>query len=1648
MPGWRRYPTPARWDYEEEEKRDRDWPNQRANSVRGRSASPGARQEEGHGRSRSTDRWNGRYGRERARTPARPAEAMGARIRVTNFPYIYRPGGRPGNPRDVARAETARNLESTILAHGVLIGNDTVFIREPSHVYTVYTGEAYANLAYGMPAAGVQGALAAIRMIKMPKDDPGDDEGRLCVELSRKPLPPLVQEQPVREEWAEGPPSPARHRGREREHTPARYERSPSAERNARAGVGSAVARRRWSDDDLRDYQDNQAAIREAVNRKEGRLPQRTGEGEQRTRSPAPHIRLKVAIQREGESGLFEHEEYIDLEERARYEEEAMGEGVEFVMPVFCRDDLCQPGRVAQTVVAPILRPPHAGGAPWEAAEAGRRVSWDDQFEAQPLGTSDPSPGQAGRLLPPVSQHVNFQTALEPVGTKVQAQALLATGNMAVAAGKLRDGREEIRVYKGSRTSNLCVGPPNRARPTSEAVLKCVVVESEARATWTREVATVKIWMLDFDTTKGWGGLAAHAMRCFEGHLVGQGYLNVQTGSLVSFVGEPRPHIPNDTSLLNAWVMGRRESGHPPYCTGKCFGWLPVVAFLDDHTLIQLVRQVRKYGNPPRPAATGPIKQTVQREHGSAGTGESSEHCGGGAASSINEERAECAVEILSCQGCAQEYIMFLLPNAVLQPVVCPRCQVALMRPGPGAERWERKVKPAEMNVPLFIRDESWVLMESGAVNPVVLENQAGTCEADVAEVHATFCRILMKYLPQHHAEERPWGFASLMVLDLLHRVPANRRDMMVCQVKAWEARGPGKGEDPHAAFDRLLYALLQRGFEGHITRDTIAKLGQMTRAILYSGYLIHYGERRVVQRVQVQPGGHVGGERDAQQEGQREKELAPKANRKEEAQQAEWVTVGEAAGPVGDILEWGGVIRGTSLEDFHPWDAVECKLCRVRLRWEDWPKHEDEVGHQVERLRAGKWADHPATRIWEYHPGNLKDQPKLSGQAYQTKDEERIEAERFGEAGVPSWTLPENPVVTEMAAGARSDSLEEAQMQAAMLASVAEGAAGMAQGAEEQMAGGGQEVAAGGDGVQRDPVPQWQIQAVEQSRWVLEVESRQQRGLRVSKEDAELARAVRIALGDRRQEEVDEQREWRRREEDQREEVKGNMEELDREEHNKDPKEPQKEGRDRREADQTLDGEEVNEDEEGWAYYVNETEEKSNKGRPATPKIRSEPAEGCLSGIACRGFHRGRRCPCADCSNGKELKQEERGKTGDQGINRRAAEARDELEDGRPGMSGEAKRSTIKVEILEIREGQIATCEICGEVYKWPNPIPAYHCSKKMEVQTMYITESIPAEAGAEVVEPNQVGIVEKVAREAMRERKAQRQERMERCAMAAIPEADEEHERDHHEDASEGGIWKRLEAHHPAARTLAFIPSPDGFLGMMEGYTYGYGPELDSNGGKVEGYKRELTEAAISQLGGGDLTEDPSVEREGTESEASWAAVSTGSTQSDKSWCAVTGSLGQVRSRPEMPEDAAGFAREIIEKQQRDYDLDEINRCSIVLSRYLQDAEAAGRGHEEGWITLDEARTVMRRQQKAGLPTDQTEKLDALIRGTVQLRQAPGTPMFEWQEGGPSQSARTRAYRHPGDTVSARARREEEQKARKSGRRGGAWSGASASP
>ena len=142
-------------------------------------------------------------------------------------------------------------------------------------------------------------------------------------------------------------------------------------------------------------------------------------------------------------------------------------------------------------------------------------------------------------------------------------------------------------------------------------------------------------------------------------------------------------------------------------------------------------------------------------------------------------------------------------------------------------------------------------------------------------------------------------------------------------------------------------------------------------------------------------------------------------------------------------------------------------------------------------------------------------------------------------------------------------------------------------------------------------------------------------------------------------------------------------------------------------------------------------------------------------------------------------------------------------------------------------------------------------------------------------------------------------------------------------------------------------------------------------------------------------------------------------------------------------MPDDAEGMVRELIERQQREYDEGQIHKCAMVLDRHLQDAEGLGRTHVDGWITLDEALNAIRRQRMLGLPTDQTGTIAAMIRSTVELRWGGGIPFFEWQDGGPNQSARMRAYRYPGDTVPARSRRETSRTWREARVHGGAWYG-----
>ena len=119
------------------------------------------------------------------------------------------------------------------------------------------------------------------------------------------------------------------------------------------------------------------------------------------------------------------------------------------------------------------------------------------------------------------------------------------------------------------------------------------------------------------------------------------------------------------------------------------------------------------------------------------------------------------------------------------------------------------------------------MLLESGARSQTVLENQAGTCADEVnRQAHTSFCIMMEKYMPPQHAEERPWGFAAAMVLNLMYRIPAERREVMHRQMQAWEMRGPGDDE-PHAAFDRLLFSLLQIGFHTLISHETVGKLGR-----------------------------------------------------------------------------------------------------------------------------------------------------------------------------------------------------------------------------------------------------------------------------------------------------------------------------------------------------------------------------------------------------------------------------------------------------------------------------------------------------------------------------------------------------------------------------------------------------------------------------------------------------------------------------------------------------------------------------------------------------------------------------------------------------------------------------------------------------
>ena len=181
-----------------------------------------------------------------------------------------------------------------------------------------------------------------------------------------------------------------------------------------------------------------------ALEERAGRLRQRTGEGEQRARSPAPPARVKVAIRREDILGnqdepvIIDLEDTIDLAERARYEQEALRTVVEYVMPGFSCDAVFRPGPTDQAVVAaPILRPPHADGAPresrlggyqsWDMGPRGDlqhkpRISWRDQQVAPLLGMQDPNPWRSRHVLPPACRHITFQAAEQPLGNKLHVQ--------------------------------------------------------------------------------------------------------------------------------------------------------------------------------------------------------------------------------------------------------------------------------------------------------------------------------------------------------------------------------------------------------------------------------------------------------------------------------------------------------------------------------------------------------------------------------------------------------------------------------------------------------------------------------------------------------------------------------------------------------------------------------------------------------------------------------------------------------------------------------------------------------------------------------------------------------------------------------------------------------------------------------------------------------------------------------------------------------------------------------------------------------------------------------------------------------------------------------------------------------------------------
>ena len=135
-------------------------------------------------------------------------------------------------------------------------------------------------------------------------------------------------------------------------------------------------------------------------------------------------------------------------------------------------------------------------------------------------------------------------------------------------------------------------------------------------------------------------------------------------------------------------------------------------------------------------------------------------------------------------------------------------------------------------------------------------------------------------------------------------------------------------------------------------------------------------------------------------------------------------------------------------------------------------------------------------------------------------------------------------------------------------------------------------------------------------------------------------------------------------------------------------------------------------------------------------------------------------------------------------------------------------------------------------------------------------------------------------------------------------------------------------------------------------------------------------------------------------------------------------------------MPVEANGLLRELIEVRQREFDDIQVHKCAIIIDRFLRDTRETGRASTDGWIPLKVVMGVVRKQPHLGLPTDQPGPLAALIRATVDLRWGGGKPLYEWQEGGPNQSAQLRAYRAPGETVPAKWAQERE---RREERRGG---------